>query len=267
MSVNQQIRNTPDKNGITVWGFLKLLAKKAHWLLIAGLAAGLGVYFVVAVLISPTYESCATFYVYNNSGSDSGNHVSAGDLQAASDLAATYSEILESNSVQTAVLNQLDGDSNITQAKLKRMVQVSVVSGTQIIKVVVSSSDPEFSCKVANAFIQVAPTEIVRITKAGGVEIVDRPTVPTEKTAPHTAFDTLIGAVIGVIVACIVIIVREVSDTTVYLTEDVSGVTVLGEIPKIEVPEGRYVYWKLTEGRADCYGNPAVQEKRPPDNP
>ncbi len=151
MSVNQQIRNTPDKNGITVWGFLKLLAKKAHWLLIAGLAAGLGVYFVVAVLISPTYESCATFYVYNNSGSDSGNHVSAGDLQAASDLAATYSEILESNSVQTAVLNQLGGDRNITQAKLKRMVQVSVVSGTQIIKVVVSSSDPEFSCKVANA--------------------------------------------------------------------------------------------------------------------
>ena len=74
-------------------------------------------------------------------------------------------------------------------------------------------------------------------------------------------------AVIGVIVACIVIIVREVSDTTVYLTEDVSGVTVLGEIPKIEVPEGRYVYWKLTEGRADRYGNPAVQEKRPPDNP
>ena len=169
--------------------------------------------------------------------------------------------------MQTAVLNQLGGDSNITQAKLKRMVQVSVVSGTQIIKVVVSSSDPEFSCKVANAFIQVAPTEIVRITKAGGVEIVDRPTVPTEKTAPHTAFDTLIGAVIGVIVACIVIIVREVSDTTVYLTEDVSGVTVLGEIPKIEVSEGRYVYWKLTEGRADRYGNPAVQEKRPPDNP
>ena len=161
--------------------------------------------------------------------------------------------------MQTAVLNQLGGDRNITQAKLKRMVQVSVVSGTQIIKVV--------SCKVANAFIQVAPTEIVRITKAGGVEIVDRPTVPTEKTAPHTAFDTLIGAVIGVIVACIVIIVREVSDTTVYLTEDVSGVTVLGEIPKIEVPEGRYVYWKLTEGRADRYGNPAVQEKRPPDNP
>ena len=96
---------------------------------------------------------------------------------------------------------------------------------------------------------------------------MDRPTVPTEKTAPHTAFDTLIGAVIGVLVACIVIIVREVSDTTVYLTEDVSGVTVLGEIPKIEVPEGRYVYWKLTEGRADRYGNPAVQEKRPPDNP
>ena len=62
MSVNQQIRNTPDKNGITVWGFLKLLAKKAHWLLIAGLAAGLGVYFVVAVPVSYTHLTLPTIW-------------------------------------------------------------------------------------------------------------------------------------------------------------------------------------------------------------
>ena len=91
---------------------------------------------------------------------------------------------------------------------------------------------------------------------------MDRPTVPTEKTAPHTAFDTLIGAVIGVIVACIVIIVREVSDTTVYLTEDVSGVTVLGRNPEdrsagrqirileINRREGRSLWESCRSGKA-----------------
>ncbi len=268
MNDNQPIRKQTDGDGISVLYLLKLLAGKIHWLLLAGLAAGLAMLFIVSVFVSPTYQSHASFYVYNGTSSTSGDHVSAGDLQAASDLAATYSEILKSNSVQMAVLGELSDEDGITLSKLSQMVSVSVVSGTQIIQVVVTSTDAELSCRIANAYVLIAPTEIVRITKAGGVEVVDSPAVATQKSSPRTAFDTMIGAVIGVIVACIIIVLREVSDTTVYLTEDISGITVLGEIPTIEVPEGKYAYWKLTEGRADRHGNPAAtQEKRPTDQP
>ena len=43
------------------------------------------------------------------------------------------------------------------------------------------------------------------------------------------------------------------SDTTIYLPEDVerlTGVTVLGQIPDINVASGNYTYWTLTEGGA-----------------
>lgn len=63
------------------------------------------------------------------------------------------------------------------------MVNVSVVSDTQLLEVLVTSTNPELACKIANSFAKVAPTEIVRITKAGGVEVVDRPEVATEKSA------------------------------------------------------------------------------------
>ena len=48
------------------------------------------------------------------------------------------------------------------------MVNVSVVSDTQLLEVVVTSTNSELACKIANSFAKVAPTEIVRITKAGG---------------------------------------------------------------------------------------------------
>ena len=36
----------------------------------------------------------------------------------------------------------------------------------QLLQVVITSTDPAFACRVAGAFAKVAPTEIVRITKA-----------------------------------------------------------------------------------------------------
>ena len=53
------------------------------------------------------------------------------------------------------------------------------------------------------------------------------------------------------IVAAVIVIVRTLSDTTIYLPEDVeklNGITVLGQIPEIEAPEGKYNYWKMEEG-------------------
>lgn len=100
------------------------------------------------------------------------------------------------------------------------------------------------------AFAKVAPTEIVRITKAGGVEIVDQPEIPTDKASPRTVFDTAIGVIIGVMVAAVIVILRTLADTTIYLPEDIEnmvGITVLGQIPDINSADDNYAYWTVTE--------------------
>ena len=210
---------------------------------------------MLSLLVTPTFESRVTFYVYNNSGgaSQSGS-IDKSDLQAAESLATTYSKILESNSVLNAVLSDLN--SALTRKELAQMVDVAVVTNTQLLEVLITSTDANFACNVAESFTSVAPAEIVRITKAGGVEVVDHPEVATEQASPRTAFDTAIAVVVGVIIAAVIIILKTLSDTTIYLPEDIEklvGVAVIGQIPEIEGTEKNYKYWELANGGTISY--------------
>ena len=102
--------------------------------------------------------------------------VNSSDLQAAESLATTYSKILGSNSVLDAVVNDVnrtESEKSLERKDLAEMIKVSVITDTQLLEVVVSSTDPEYACKIAGSFGRVAPREIVRITKAGGVELVE----------------------------------------------------------------------------------------------
>lgn len=241
---------------LSLWDIAKLLLTKLHWLLLAGIAAGLCVYLAVTLLITPTYESRVSFYVYNSTNNISQGTINNSDLQAAESLATTYSKILESNSVLDAVLSNLGSDNTLTRKELGRMVKVSVISDTQLLEVVITSDDPQFACKIANSFARVAPTEIVRITKAGGVEVVDRPEVATGKAAPRTVFDSAVGFIIGVMLISVVIVLRSLADSTIYLPEDIEksvGVTVLGQIPDISAANNDSAGWKLTDGGAVLY--------------
>lgn len=215
------------------------------------------------IFVTPTYESRVSFYVYNSADNSSQGTINNSDLQAAESLATTYSKILASNSVLDSVLSDLRAETSLSRKELSRMVNVSVVSDTQLLEVVVTSTNSELACKIANSFAKVAPTEIVRITKAGGVEVVDRPEVATEKSAPRTVFDSAIGFVVGMILASVAIILRMMADTTIYLPEDIeksAGVTVLGQIPDIHATNENAGCWKLAEGGAVLYGE---KERKP----
>ena len=255
MNENQKSQKDTARAEVSLWSIVGLLLHKIHWLIAAGLAFGIGVYLVLSLLVTPTFESRVTFYVYNNSGgaSQSGS-IDKSDLQAAESLATTYSKILESNSALNAVLSDLN--STLTRKELAQMVDVAVVTNTQLLEVVITSTDANFACKVAESFASVAPVEIVRITKAGGVEVVDHPEVATEQASPRTAFDTAIAVVVGVIIAAVIIILKTLSDTTIYLPEDIEklvGVAVIGQIPEIEGTEKNYKYWELANGGTISY--------------
>ena len=255
MNENQKSQKDTARAEVSLWSIVGLLLRKIHWLIAAGLAFGIGVYLVLSLLVTPTFESRVTFYVYNNSGgaSQSGS-IDKSDLQAAESLATTYSKILESNSVLNAVLSDLN--STLTRKELAQMVDVAVVTNTQLLEVVITSTDANFACKVAESFASVAPAEIVRITKAGRVEVVDHPEVATEQASPRTAFDTAIAVVVGVIIAAVIIILKTLSDTTIYLPEDIEklvGVAVIGQIPEIEGTEKNYKYWELANGGTISY--------------
>lgn len=250
---------------LSLWDAARLLLTKVHWLLLTGIVVAVGVYIVISMFVTPTYESRVSFYVYNGTNSSSQGTINNSDLQAAESLATTYSKILESSSVLDAVLSDLKSGSSLSRKELGRMVEVSVVSDTQLLEVVVTSTDSDFSYRIANSFARVAPTEIVRVTKAGGVEVVDRPEAAAEQSAPRPVFDSVLGFLAGVVLASIFIVLRTLADTTIYLPEDIAeaaSVTVLGQIPDINVKDNPYAGWTLEGGTALYYEEEPANEHK-----
>lgn len=258
MKERQSQINTIKNNEIDVLSIIGLLLRKAHLLAIAGIAMGAVVYLALSLLVTPTYQSSVSFYVYNNANiTANSGAVNNNDLQAAQSLATTYSKILESNSVLNVVVDDISRKTHITRKELSEMTKVSVIPDTQLLNVVVTTSDPNLSRDIANSFAKSAPTEIVRVTKAGGVEVVDSPEIPTEKSSPRTVFDTAIGIVAGILFMAIFLILKSMSDTTIYLAEDIEklvDVAVIGQIPEISIPSGNYEAWKTTKGGAVRFG-------------
>ena len=99
MNESHNAHDTASGVQLQLWDIARLLLSKFYWLLLAGIVAGVGVYYFVTFFITPTYESIISFYVYN-SANNSTSHpgtINNSDLQAAESLATTYSKILGSN--------------------------------------------------------------------------------------------------------------------------------------------------------------------------
>ena len=106
----------------------------------------IGCIFVVSFLVTPTYKSTATFYVYNSSnGVSTSGEINNNYLQAAESLASTYSKIFQSNAVLDSVLQDLNYKNKLSRKELSEMFDVSIISDTQLLELSVTSPDPEFS--------------------------------------------------------------------------------------------------------------------------
>ena len=152
MNESQRTHRPAGGTELSLWDVAKILLSKLHWVLLAGIVAAALVYMAISVFVTPTYESRVSFYVYNSTNNTAQGTINNSDLQAAESLATTYSKILESNSVLDSVLTDIRGETALSRKELNRMVKVSVISDTQLLEVVVTSTDPKLACRIAGAF-------------------------------------------------------------------------------------------------------------------
>jgi len=93
MNKNKNPYAPADGTELSLWNIVQLLLKKFYWLLLAGIVAAAGVYAVLTLLVTPTYESKVSFYVYNSANNtQQAGTINNSDLQAAESLATTYSK-------------------------------------------------------------------------------------------------------------------------------------------------------------------------------
>ncbi|MGN1023861.1 MAG: YveK family protein [Lachnospiraceae bacterium] len=208
-----------DEIEIDVGGIFRALL---HWLwliLIVGVAAGLVGYSIARFVLPKEYESTTSIYVLDRNNGDSTTY---SDLQVSSQLTADYRELIKSRYVIEKVIQDLNLDQEgYTFESLSGAIEVTSPDNTHILVVTVTDTDPQRAQAICNDVREVAAEHIQNVMKIDAVNVVDEANLPDEMSAPSYSRWTVGGAVIGILVVAIVIIVRFIADDTIKTTEDV----------------------------------------------
>lgn len=238
---------------IDVLKLFQALWRKA-WVIVLVMAIFGGTVFVgTVVFIRPKYRAEALMYVNSSNISVGGTKVSISqsELTAAQTLVDTYIVILNTRTTLEDVIDQ----TGVAYAyeELKEMITAEAVNGTEVFSIQVVSKDPAEAEKLANAIAQILPEKIASIVEGSSARIVDYAVVPAEKDSPSLAKNTVIGMILGLVLACGIIVVQELLDDQIhdadYLTQTYD-IPVLAVIPDLLSSKNSNDYYKSAEQRA-----------------
>lgn len=209
--------------------------------------------------VTPTYVSSVQFYVNNQVTGSPG--FSSSQITAAQSLADTYMVILRSRAVLEEVAKQTNLGYSYNQ--LRAMVGAAAVNKTEVFQVDVISADYKHSAKIANAIADVLPDKITSVVDGSSVRVVDYAVENPNRVAPSYRNAALVGAVVGCALTAILIVVMELTDTTInsedYLTQVYGSIPLLAVIPGTQGNKSKY-YRGYYKGNYEV----AQQKKAPP---
>ena len=251
----EQVRRDNNEVEINLGDVFQILLSKWIYILLAGVLVAIVIGLVTHFFIKKKYTASTSMYIFTTAEQYQTGTISYSELNAADNLIKTYQVIIKSNSVLDVVAERFNAEHpeyaawNIRASSLSGMISVSVPDGTKLIKISVTSRDPKLSADIANTFAKFVPDQIVRITKAGGVEIVDYATVPSGPSSPNLTRNIVIGFAAGFVLAAVYFLLRAYLDTTIYTSEEVQKVSrcpVIGTVPMIVVGAEETTPWEVT---------------------
>lgn len=181
-------------------------------------------------LMTPQYSSSAMMIV--NTRQDVTSNVTSDQINSATKLVATYSIIIKSDTVLQQVIENLE--LGMTYSELNSRVSVQAVDDTQVMKITVNSTSPEWAQTVCDEILAVSPDIIKEAVEAGSVKVISKASLNLNLISPNIKKNTALGAMVGLALALGIIVLQVLLDNKINTEEDVTkylDMTVLGVIP------------------------------------
>ena len=205
--------------------------------------------------IAPEYSAGCTLFVLNRNNE---NSLTSSDISASNALLNDYENLASTRKVIDQVIANLNlqydpanpDKATYTYGELKREIHVSVPRDSRMLIVSVLDKNPNNAKKLADAVSDVLVKQINETMKTEAA-ILDYAVVPTSPASPNVKKNTVIGAAVGFLLVCGIIILRFITDDTIKTDSDVEKylhLPVLGSIPLAETEEPKR---KRSEYRED----------------
>ena len=199
--------------------------------LIGALAAGLYTQF----LVPDKYTATSRMYMVSAS---SDSVVNLSDLNIGTSLSSDYVELMQTRPIIEGVIEELDLD--YTYETLLRMVNLSVVPNTRIVKISATSSDPREAMKVANQMAVTSQVELPKVMEAPTPTIAEMAVLPTRRSSPSLSTNVMMGSA-GLLAATLVALtICYRMDDTIKTSEELErsfGFIPLSVIPECKIEE------------------------------
>lgn len=226
--------NTNDNASIEidVLYLLRKLWRKKFFIIFIGLLVGTIALLGSVFFIKPKYTSTTRIYVVSRSSDTS---LTNQDLQAGSYLVNDYKEVITSSEVLSSVIDQ--EKLSMSASELSKDIAVTIPTDTRMISISVTDTDAQRACDIANTVREVAAEKIKAVTKVDDVTTLESATKPSHPSSPNVKKNAAIGALAGVFLAVVGILVAEVLDDRVRRPEDIEevlGMTLLGVVPDVD---------------------------------
>ena len=198
-------------------------------------------------MIVPRYQTDVTLYV-NNTKVTITDRTTSSDLSTSQMLVPTCINLINTD-VMSSEVAKADG-LNYSAGQIRGMTTASQVGGTEILKITIRGTEPKDITKIANTYADVVPEVIGGnggIVEACSIRLIDKAKVPQAPYSPNVTRNTIIGFIVGLILSCSFILIREILDTRIKNENDIEElfqVPILGTIPQIgSGNKGHYGYY------------------------
>lgn len=192
--------------------------RKLQIILIILIFIVLGVIYTVA-FTTPMYSSSTSLVLASSNSNQKTNTITATDITVNSKLVSTYSELVKSKNVLSQVKENLNIDVN--EDSLRNNVTVSSVKDTELIKITVTTKEPNYSAKIANEIAKVFTEKVKEFYNIDNVQVVDQAEVSNVPSNINHKKDVIIFVFIGVAVAVVYVLIANMLDTTIKTAEDI----------------------------------------------
>ena len=215
--------------------------KKVTIILLVAIFMVIGFIYSSFIIVPKYTSSIKLVLAQSSSNSDGSSSITTTDITLNSKLISTYTEIIESSKVIRQVIANLNIEDK--EQSIRSNVSVTAESGTDIIKIAVSNTDPEKAADIANEMAVVFAEEVKRIYKIDNVNTLDPAEASNVPSNINLTKTMIIFGAVGFIIAAAYTFIIFMLDNSIKSSDDVEKVVqvpVLASIPVYE-PEAQRV--------------------------
>lgn len=165
----------------------------------------------------------------------------------------TRTLVKEAVKAKPAVYKRESKSYSISPSELASAVSVTTTISSQVFTLSATAETPAKAQAIANAVAKEFKEQIPKIMYVNNVTIVAEAPKGT-KSFPNVKMITAVGVLAGLVISLLIIIIKDLSDTTVwedsFMTNEL-GLTNLGEIASITMPKD----WTFTAKTAEKRGS------------